>query len=52
MYFYCIKFMRQTEDDNTEHCFFCFAMSEEQAIERFCITSGYNKSCIITIYEV
>lgn len=52
MIFYCINFMRQTEDDNTEHNFFVYALNEAEAEKRFCVTTGYSKQCIISIREV
>lgn len=52
MNLYCIVFMRQTEDDNTEHNFFCYALSEKEAKERFCVTTGYKKACIISIHII
>lgn len=51
MHFYCIKFMRQYEDDNTEHNFFVYALTEKEAIQSFC-DSGNKKACIISIYVV
>lgn len=50
--FYCIKFMRMTEDDNTEHNFFVHAITEESAKKRFCVTTGYSVSCIVSIVEI
>lgn len=52
MPFYCIIFMRQFEDDNTEHSFFVYAETKQKAIQRFCITTGYKKASIISVYEM
>lgn len=50
--FYCIIFIRQYEDDNTEHKFFCYAQTKEIAEKRFCVVTGYKKSCIISVNEM
>lgn len=52
MKFYCIKFMRMFEDDNTEHDFFVYAQTKEIAEKRFCVVTGYKKSCIISVNEM
>lgn len=52
MPFYCIIFMRQFEDDNTEHSFFVYAETKQKAIQRFCVTTGYKKASIISVYEM
>ena len=50
MHQYCIVFMRQTDDDNTEHRFFAYAETKERAMQRFCDMTGYTKACVISIY--
>lgn len=55
MYFYCITFMRVYNDDNndnTEHKFFCYAETKQEAVKRFCVVTGYKKSCIISANEM
>lgn len=52
MHFYCIKFMRMTEDDNTEHNFFVYARTKVEAKKRFCVTTGYKSACIISVHVV
>lgn len=52
MKFYCIKFMRMFEDDNTEHDFFVYAKTKVEAKKRFCVTTGYKSVCIISIYRI
>lgn len=49
---YCIKFFRlyDDDDDNVEHNFYCFALKESEAIERFCKTTGYESSCVISVH--
>lgn len=49
MIFFCITFKREI-DSITEHRFFCYALTKEEAIKRFCDTTGYDKSCIISIH--
>lgn len=48
--FYCITFMRLYDDDNTEHKFFCYADTKEEAVQRFCIATDLKKSCIISVH--
>ena len=50
MKFFCITFFRQYDDDNTEHKYFCHALNEEDAKQRFCVTSGYKSSCIVSVH--
>lgn len=44
--------MRQTDDDNTEHKFFVYALTKVEARKRFRITTGYSISCIISINQM
>lgn len=52
MKYYCIDFMRQTDDDNTEHKFFVYAKSILDAEKRFCEVTGYKSYCIISIHRM
>nr|DAR66938.1 MAG TPA: hypothetical protein [Caudoviricetes sp.] len=52
MNFYVIRFYRQYEDDNVEHNFFAYALTQEEAIKRFCSTTGYAKSVITNIERI
>lgn len=52
MNFYVIRFYRQYEDDNVEHNFFAYALTQEEAIKRFCSTTGYAKSAITNIERI
>lgn len=49
---YMIMFMRMYDDDNVETKFFCYALNEKKAIERFKETTGYSKKCITDIYRL
>lgn len=49
MHLYCIKFMRQTEDNNTEHNFFIYDKTKVSARKRFCVVTGYKSSCIVSV---
>ena len=50
MYFYCITFMRMYDDDNTEHKFFCYATTKQEAVKRFCVITGYKSTCIVSVH--
>lgn len=52
MFFYCITFMRIYDDDNTEHKFFCYAKTKQEAVKRFCVITGYKKACVISVHVV
>lgn len=49
---YMIMFMRMYDDDNVETKFFCYALSESEAVRRFEKTTGYSKKCITDIYRL
>lgn len=48
--FYCITFMRQYDDDNTEHKFFCYAFTEDEAIQRFLSATDLKKCCVLSVH--
>lgn len=50
--FLWIRFYRQYEDDNVEHNFFVYALTQAEAIKRFCSTTGYAKSVITNIERI
>ena len=43
--------MRMTEDDNTEHSFFVYALNKNEALNIF-LKIGYKKSCVLSINEL
>lgn len=50
MKLYCIYFRREYKPEgNMEHRFFVYAKTKTQAIKRFCVTTGYKSSCIVSI---
>lgn len=46
---YYIEFLRRTEDGETKHGFYVYALSEAEAKQRFLITTGYSKTCIVSV---
>lgn len=52
MNFYAVKFWRMTEDDNTEHVFFCHSKTKKDAVQRFVTTTGYERSCVISVHQI
>lgn len=51
MNLYCIRFRREYRPDgNMEHNFFIYAKTKAQARKRFCVTTGYDSSCIVLIH--
>lgn len=52
MNFYKIAFFRQYEDDNVQCSFFVYAKTKQEAVKRFCLTTGYNKCTIVSIERI
>lgn len=50
MKFYCITFYRTVDKERTKHKYFVYATSKLKAVQRFCSTTGYKDTCIISIY--
>lgn len=52
MNFYVIRFYRQYKDDDVEHNFFVYALTQTEAIKRFCSTTGYARSVITNVERI
>lgn len=52
MHRYRITFKRKTIDSYTVNNFFVYATTQAKAVNRFCKTTGYNRTAIISVYKM
>lgn len=52
MKLFCIEYLRETKDGKTMSKFFVYDKTRINAFLRFLITTGYNKRCVIKMYEI
>lgn len=53
MNLYCVTFYKVYPDkEKTEHKFFVYEKTKQKAVQRFCLSTGYRKTNVLSVHIV